>query len=125
MDSIWQSLKVALGIGMTPRRARKRPALTASANSGTRADFRGCTIQPGQDSCASVTQLRKKRFLQKEVPRLPLPDCGRLQCDCRYQRHEDRRHQDDDRRLPGAAATQLYPHSAKERRRVNGRRAQD
>lgn len=125
MSGIWQSLKTALGFGRTPRRARQRSAAVAKAASATGSDYRGCTIKPGKDACESAVKLKNKRFLQKDVPKLPLPECGRLQCDCRYQHYEDRRHHDEDRRLPGAAATELFPHAAKERRRVNGRRAGD
>ena len=125
MSGIWQSLKTALGFGGTTMRARRHAAAVAKAASATGSNYRGCTIQLGKGACESAEKLKNKRFLQKDVPKLPLPECGRLQCDCRYQHHEDRRHQDDDRRLPGATATEIFPHSAKERRGVKGRRAGD
>lgn len=121
MSSIWQTLRSALGAGKPPSRARQRLARA----SVSRSPYRACTIEPGRDACTAVATLREKRFLQTDVPLLPLPECGRLQCDCRYRRHEDRRHRDHERRLPGATATQLYPHMEKERRRAHGRRAGD
>lgn len=125
MSSIWQTLKSALGAGSAPARGRQRRAGAAARASVSRSPYRACTIEPGQDACAAVATLQEKRFLQTDVPLLPLPECGRLQCDCRYRRHDDRRHRDHERRLPGATATELYPHTARERRRVRGRRADD
>ncbi len=121
MTSIWQTFKSALGAGKPPSRARQR----LERASVSRSPYRACTIEPGQGACTAVATLREKRFLQTDVPLLPLPECGRLQCDCRYRRHEDRRHRDHERRLPGATATQLYPHMEQERRRAHGRRAGD
>ncbi|MDO8862739.1 hypothetical protein Q6D67_13595 [Haliea sp. E1-2-M8] len=72
-----------------------------------------------------MTRLQDKRILQADAPMLPLPECGRLQCDCRYRRHQDRRHLDQDRRLLGAIATLTYPHMQEERRHAYGRRADD
>ncbi|MFO7552813.1 MAG: hypothetical protein R6W80_15510 [Haliea sp.] len=72
-----------------------------------------------------MTRLQNNRFLQTEAPKLPLPGCGRLQCDCRYRRHRDRRHMDHDRRLLGAIATQTYPLMEEERRYAYGRRVDD
>lgn len=125
MSGIWQTLKTALGFGGATVRAGRHSAAAAKAASATGSNYRGCTIQPEKGACESAAKLKNKRFLQKDVPKLPLPGCGRLQCDCRYQHHQDRRHQDDDRRFPGAAATELYPHAARERRGARGRRAGD
>lgn len=125
MSSIWQTFKSALGAGSASARARQRLARTSARASVPSSPYRACTIEPGQGACTAVATLREKRFLQTDVPLLPLPECGRLQCDCRYRRHEDRRHRDPERRLPSATATQLYPHTARERRRAHGRRAGD
>lgn len=124
MGNIWQAVKSALGAGGASVPRRQRTPGTAPAAKATH-PYRACSIEPGPDRCAAVQTLDKKRFLQVDVPPLPLAECGRLQCDCRYRRHEDRRHQDNDRRLPGAAATELYTYTAGERRRVRGRRADD
>lgn len=125
MSSIWQTFKSALGIGEVSGRRRQR-SVGASARTSVSSPYRACTIEPGPDACAAVAGLQDKHFLQGDVPALPLPECGRLQCDCRYRRHQDRRQKDDDRRLPGAAATEMYPHAAEERRRARrGRRADD
>lgn len=122
MSSIWQTLKSALGAGSAPARARRRSAGTSSFREFP---YRACAIEPGEDACAAVTKLQAKRFLQVEVPRLPLPGCGRLQCDCRYRHYEDRRQLDEDRRSVGALATQTYPFTEEERRDTHGRRVGD
>jgi hypothetical protein len=38
-----------------------------------------------------VRKLVGQRFLSREAPRLPLRDCDRPDCSCRYEHHEDRR----------------------------------
>ena len=49
--------------------------------------------------CNAVTALGDKRFLSHEAPDLPLADCDRDKCTCRYLHHRDRRSQEE-RRLP-------------------------
>ncbi|MDO8862738.1 hypothetical protein Q6D67_13590 [Haliea sp. E1-2-M8] len=124
ISNIWEVLKSALGAGETSGPQKQRTTGT-SASATASFPYRACTIEPGRDACAAVQCLQEQRFLQVDVPQLPLPECGRLQCDCRYRRHEDRRHRDDDRRFPGAAATEIYAHATEERRRARGRRADD
>ncbi|HSQ69592.1 MAG TPA: hypothetical protein VLM41_05865 [Steroidobacteraceae bacterium] len=48
-------------------------------------------IVPGPRACSEVRQLVGRRFLSREAPRLPLRDCDRPDCSCRYEHYEDRR----------------------------------
>jgi hypothetical protein len=48
-------------------------------------------IVPGPRACSEVRKLVGQRFLSRDAPRLPLRDCGRPDCSCRYEHHEDRR----------------------------------
>ncbi len=49
------------------------------------------SILPGSRPCAAARKLRGKRFLSRQAPTLPLPECSRSDCECRYQHHGDRR----------------------------------
>lgn len=53
--------------------------------------FHAVTIAPGYRPCAAAGKLRNHRFLSREAPVLPLKDCDRTDCQCRYQHYEDRR----------------------------------
>jgi hypothetical protein len=48
-------------------------------------------VVPGRHACAEAYALRDQRFLSREAPVLPLAGCGSLQCECRYEHHDDRR----------------------------------
>ena len=125
MSNLWQALKSAVGGHSALPRARRRRV------AAPRNPYRACAIIPGQAACEAVEQLREKRILLADVPLVPLPDCDRLKCDCRYRHFEDRRNQE--RRLWGTQelrmwgdAPGLHPQGATERRRrACGRRADD
>jgi hypothetical protein len=49
-------------------------------------------VAPGKGACPAAIALGKRRFLAKEAPRLPLPDCTSPdKCTCSYRHHKDRR----------------------------------
>lgn len=48
-------------------------------------------VVPGPRVCAAAEALRDKRFLSREAPTLPLKECDRGDCQCRYEHYEDRR----------------------------------
>ncbi len=49
------------------------------------------TIAPGTRACAAAQQLTGRRFLSREAPPLPLKECDRAECTCRYEHYDDRR----------------------------------
>ena len=55
------------------------------------ASWHAVTIVAGPRCCEAARKVEGKRFLSKEAPSLPLKDCGRADCRCRYQHHDDRR----------------------------------
>ena len=74
-------------------------------------------------ACAAAVQVRGVRFLARQAPRLPLPDCARPgNCACRFEKHADRR-----------AVVQRSPYTnssvvtfgGAERRHLRGRRTTD
>jgi len=54
--------------------------------------YHAVTIAVGGRCCAAAEGLQEKRFLSREAPKLPLANCDRLTCECRYVHHDDRRH---------------------------------
>jgi hypothetical protein len=53
--------------------------------------FHAVSIAPGPRCCGAARALRERRFLSREAPPLPLKDCDRAECTCRYEHYEDRR----------------------------------
>ena len=54
-------------------------------------EFHAVAIKPGRNPCAAVSAVDGVRFLSKEAPMLPLPDCTNPDCRCTYQHFDDRR----------------------------------
>jgi hypothetical protein len=53
--------------------------------------YHAVTIAVGPRSCEGAKALQEKRFLSREAPKLPLANCDRLNCECVYTHHADRR----------------------------------
>ena len=78
------------------------------------------------DCCVSAKALGGTRFLRNETPTLPLADCTQLNCRCRYVHYEDRRVDENDRRIPHSLQSDLYvANGERERRSESGRRDED
>jgi hypothetical protein len=75
-------------------------------------------------SCVMAQDLRKKRFLSKEAPALPLEGCTkRASCPCTYKHHDDRRSKE--RRDSEARISSSTSKQGPERRTSRGRRSDD
>ena len=75
-------------------------------------------------SCVAAHDLRRKRFLSKEAPLLPLEGCSNpSSCPCTYKHHEDRRGKERRKGEASFTSTQKIP--KKERRESRGRRGGD
>jgi hypothetical protein len=75
-------------------------------------------------SCMVAQDLRKKRFLSKEAPALPLEGCTkRSRCPCTYKHHDDRRSKS--RRDSEAGISSNTSKHGTERRTSRGRRSGD
>lgn len=80
--------------------------------------FHAVTVKYRKDACDAVRQLEAKRFLAKEAPRLPLPDCTAKNCGCRFVHYDDRRDNEDRREgLRGAQSANVQRRSQQDRRR--------
>ncbi|MBM4197361.1 MAG: hypothetical protein FJ197_09760 [Gammaproteobacteria bacterium] len=78
--------------------------------------FAAVSVRPCDDPCNAVLQMNHVRYLAVRAPRLPVAGCDKQQCDCRYQRHADRR-SPGDRRDNFARFGGLMPNSSKNRRK--------
>ncbi|MEJ2127427.1 MAG: hypothetical protein P8X81_01120 [Woeseiaceae bacterium] len=61
--------------------------------------FHAVSIKITSNACKAARDLEGRRFLSSAAPRLPLPECDVLECNCRFAHHEDRR-TGKDRRSP-------------------------
>jgi hypothetical protein len=72
------------------RRMKSTARLPAVTHQKTN-PFHAVTVRFRKDACDAVRQLEAKRFLAKEAPRLPLPNCTVKNCGCRFVHYDDRR----------------------------------
>jgi hypothetical protein len=91
---------------------------------GVPAKWHAISIDAKPLSCTLALDLRKKRFLSKEAPALPLEGCTKgSSCPCTYKHHDDRRSKP--RRREGAAISSTANKHGAERRNSQGRRSDD
>jgi hypothetical protein len=77
---------------LTARRAAPRPPdrlSTPPRKVGGR--FSGVEIRTRGGACRAALALHGQRFLAKDAPSLPLPDCTHAQCACTFSKLPDRR----------------------------------
>jgi len=70
---------------------RRDPAPVFAERTRNVNPYHAVSIIPGSEACEAVKAREGERFLSREAPRLPLPDCGRTDCRCHYAHHGDRR----------------------------------
>jgi hypothetical protein len=78
---------------------------------------------PGPRACAAARKSVGARFLSKDAPVFPLPDCDSRLCTCHFRHHTDRRHAL--RRTADVMASSGPHWIAHERRNSQGRRVND
>ena len=102
------------------------PASTGSRPpQATKQSYSGVQINMvAEECCQAARELQGQRFLDHEVPMLPLNGCDAVECRCAYERFDDRR--TDVRRLSDVGydmASQL--HDEENRINTSGRRDDD
>lgn len=71
---------------------RKRPATARKEHTeGVVPPYHGVSVIAEKVGCAGARAIRERRYLAREAPRLPLPDCDAATCHCRYSHFDDRR----------------------------------
>jgi len=63
--------------------------------------FHAVSIKMGKRGCQAAKDMVGRRFLATAAPKLPLPGCDVIDCDCKFVHHQDRRSRKD-RRSPFA-----------------------
>ena len=87
----------------------------------SKGSWKAVVVQPGESACAAVREIKGKRFLARNAPRLPLPDCtSQDRCQCKYRHYGDRRGVQRRDGIGNAITPSKRP--AKERRRPGERR---
>lgn len=77
--------------GLFRTAVQEPPAAPASGDKKPGNTYHAVSILTGPDCCYEARALRGLRFLSREAPQLPLKACGRKDCTCRYEHHQDRR----------------------------------
>lgn len=83
--------------------------------------YHAVSIEPGDKCCKAVSELEEQRFLAAAAPKIPLAQCDKATCACRYMHHNDRREKRDRRVQPHGP----IGHLKNDRRTDGGRRAND
>ena len=78
------------------------PSNAATIRLKETSEFHSASIRLGARACDAAKQMSGQRILSKEVPGLPLPDCDRAECYCKFVHHSDHR-QGQSRRSPFAS----------------------
>ncbi len=82
------------------------------------------SVVAGPSCCEVARSLSTTRYLSREAPRLPLPECASpASCSCSYKHHVDRRGQP--RRKDDLSGLRRGLLSGTERRMLRGRREDD
>ena len=103
------------------RAAASRPTRTSSTNA-----LHAVSIRLASNACSAAVGLEGKRFLSGVAPRLPLPECTVLECQCRFAHYADRRKHDDQRSPYGTGiAGETGTHEQERRQQVDRREDPD
>ena len=104
---------------MSHRRRRSRPEQHFELQHVAFPQRRPQTRQLDPD----MRRRKVQRFLVKNVPPIPVPDCDSPNCQCSYIRYKDRRLWTEDRRARFSRNADVYRQGdRKDRRRVEDRR---
>ena len=63
------------------------PSNAATIRLKETSEFHSASIRLGARACDAAKQMSGQRILSKEVPGLPLPDCDRAECYCKFVHH--------------------------------------
>jgi hypothetical protein len=100
---------------------RESPGLKPGLRRSTA--WHAVSVVAGPSCCEAARALPPTRYLSREAPRLPLPDCTSPACSCSYKHYVDRRGQP--RRKEDLSGFRRGQHSGTERRAMHGRREDD
>ena len=110
---------LAVGVWLLWPRRQTLPAAPRPQMVRLTSKYHCVAIKYRDGACQSVKKLEGMRFLAKEAPQFPLPNCEVRPCRCSYAHFNDRRV--SERRTPYHSAM-LAPHMQQDRRSAGGRR---
>ncbi|MGI9200721.1 MAG: hypothetical protein ACR2QL_06665 [Woeseiaceae bacterium] len=86
--------------------------------------FHAVSITHSGKACKAAMEMSGRRFLATAAPKLPLPECDILECNCRFAHHDDRRSHKDRRSPfgPGGTAGSTGSFSQEQRSGADRRR---
>ena len=98
------ALALILVIALYFRRKRtqaevERPEATKRIATSRSSPYHAVSITFDKHACPAAKEMAGRRFLSTAAPKLPLPECSALQCNCTFKHHGDRR-TGKDRRSP-------------------------
>lgn len=102
--------------------ATARPDRRVSQESS---EFHAISIRTGRRACDEVKKLDGQRILAKDAPRLPLPGCDIVDCECSYVHYKDRRAGKDRRSPFGSGGLSAVSGEYEQERRSAGERRHD
>lgn len=82
-------------------RTKQAAARPETRRTTSNTEFHAVSIKVGGHACSAAKAMVGRRFLATAAPKLPLPECDILDCNCRFMHHKDRR-SSRDRRSPFA-----------------------
>lgn len=99
---------------------------TAPANKSDSA-YHAVSIKLSGRACTAAQDMTGRRFLSTAAPKLPLPGCDVLDCNCRFVHHKDRRAGADRRSPfgPGGYSGGTGRHETEQRKGDDRRRNSD
>ncbi len=111
-----------MGLGvLIETKVRDDEAARARAKPQANNRWHAVSIAAAAGACDAARACKGKRFLSREAPRLPLPECNAARCECKYRHYADRRggpRRGDEKGVPKARVDA-------NRRGTRGRRAVD
>jgi|SRR5450631_124369 len=117
---MFKSLKTLLGKAPPERSAKKLAVAARPKSSNAAGDFRAVSLVSSKGSCSAAKNAAGKRYLLREVPRLPLSNCTMpANCSCKFRKDADRR--EADRRLFCGTETNRWFAGSEGRKRGNRR----
>ncbi|MGE0113871.1 MAG: hypothetical protein AB7T07_03140 [Steroidobacteraceae bacterium] len=87
--------------------------------------WRAVEVVSGSHGCSASKQIKNKRFLCDQAPKLPLPGCTEVSCACHYKHFSDRRAGPRRAEESGVHVHLLANNHNVERRHSRGRRSTD
>ena len=112
-------LFVVIAVSVTLYWYRARSVVRPTAETQQKINpFHAVTVRYRKDACEAVRALKAKRFLAKEAPRLPLPNCTVKNCNCRFVHYEDRRDEERREGIRRAQSNGVQRRSQRDRRRT-------